>query len=142
MTESFMARAIWSRISSPNQAVSCHRHPLREDGAELPGCRPAHGGRGERASAADGRAEEGSFAVAAYAGRLYIFVEEMFELVVRGHLVTLATFLMQANPLALAVGKIVLDPHGDDCADAGEGVGHDTDQRAVAQADLGGGIRR
>jgi hypothetical protein len=41
---------------------------------------------------------------------------------------------------ALAVGEVVLDPHGDNGADAGEGVGHDADQGTVAQADEGQGV--
>ena len=53
----------------------------------------------------------------------------------RRHLVLLAAFLVEPHPPALAVGIIVLDLHADDGADAGEGVGHDADQRAVAQPD-------
>jgi len=49
--------------------------------------------------------------------------------------VALAAFLVQPHPPALAVGKIILDPHGDDGANTGEEVGHDADQGAVAQAD-------
>jgi hypothetical protein len=51
------------------------------------------------------------------------------------HLVSLAAFLVEPDPPALAVGKIILDPRRHDGADAGEGVGHDADQGAVAQAD-------
>jgi hypothetical protein len=46
-----------------------------------------------------------------------------------------AAFLVEADPPALAVGKIILDPHRDDGTDTGEGVGHDTDQGAIAQPD-------
>jgi hypothetical protein len=49
--------------------------------------------------------------------------------------VALAAFLVEADPPARAVGKIILDPHGDDGADAGEGVCRHTDQSAIAQAD-------
>ena len=45
-----------------------------------------------------------------------------------------------ADPPALPVGEVVLDPHGDDGADAGEGVGHDADQRPIAQADQRRGV--
>jgi hypothetical protein len=41
------------------------------------------------------------------------------------------------KPPALVVG---LDPHGDNGADAGEGVGHDADQGTVEQADEGRGV--
>jgi hypothetical protein len=56
------------------------------------------------------------------------------------HLVALATFLVEADPPALAVGEVVLDPHRHHGADAGEGVGHDPDQGAVAQTDEGRGV--
>jgi hypothetical protein len=73
-------------------------------------------------------------------GGLNILIEEGFELVVRRHLVALAAFLVEADPPALAVGEIIVDPHRHDGADAGEGVGHDADQGAVAQADQGRGV--
>jgi hypothetical protein len=57
------------------------------------------------------------------------------ELVVRRHLVALAAFLVKAHPPPFALGVVVLDLHGDDGADAGEGVSHHADQRAIAQAD-------
>ena len=69
------------------------------------------------------------------AGRGEILVDKGFELMVRRHLVPLAAFLVQPHPPALALGIVVLDLHCDDGADAGEGIGHDADQRAVAQAD-------
>jgi hypothetical protein len=37
----------------------------------------------------------------------------------RRHLMPLAAFFVEADPPALAVGEVVLDPHGDDGADAG-----------------------
>jgi hypothetical protein len=49
------------------------------------------------------------------------------------HFVALAAFLVEAHLPALAGGVIVLDLHGDDGAH--EGVGHDADQRTIAQAD-------
>src|SRR5258707_1249543 len=54
--------------------------------------------------------------------------------VVRRHLVAFAALLLQPHPPALAVGKIVFDAHGNGGADAREGIDHDADQRAVAQA--------
>jgi hypothetical protein len=61
-------------------------------------------------------------------------IKEGFELVVGRHFVALAAFLVEAALPALAVDEIILYPHGDDHTDAGEGVGHDADQGAVAQA--------
>ena len=69
------------------------------------------------------------------AGGIEIFVEELLELVVRRHVVALAAFLVQPQPPALAVGKIVLDLHPNDGADPRKAVDHDADQRAVAQPD-------
>jgi hypothetical protein len=47
---------------------------------------------------------------------------------------------VRMKPPALAGGVIVLDPHRGDRADACEAVNHDTDQRAIAQADERRGI--
>jgi hypothetical protein len=74
-----------------------------------------------------GGTEEGTFAILTDAGGLDVFVQKGFEVVVRRHLVVLAAFLVEAHPPALAIGKIILDPRGDDGADAGEGIGHDAD---------------
>ena len=65
-------------------------------------------------------------------GRGETFIEELLELMVRRHLVTLAAFLLQPHPPALAVGEIVLDRN--DGADAREAVDHDANQRAVTEA--------
>ena len=51
------------------------------------------------------RAEERGLVAIAYPGRDDIFIEELLELVVRRHLVTLAAFLLQPHPPAPAVGK-------------------------------------
>src|SRR5260221_255094 len=80
--------------------------------------------RGGLQDAADGRAEEGILPCVADASLLYIGVEIGLEVVVRRHLMSFAAFLMQADPPAFALGVIVLDTHGDDGADAGEGEGH------------------
>jgi hypothetical protein len=105
-----------------------------------PGVDPVHRPRRECAGAADGRAEQGTLFVVGDAGGTEVFIEEGFELVVRRHFVALAAFLVKADPPALPVGKIILDPHRHHGADAGEGVGHDPDQGAVAQADEGRGV--
>jgi len=65
--------------------------------------------------------KRGGLAAVADAGRLYIRVEIGFEVVMRRHLMALAAFLMQTNPPALALGVVVLDPHGDDGANARKG---------------------
>jgi hypothetical protein len=100
-----------------------------------PGVNPAHRLFSQHAGAAGGGAEQGSLAGVADAGRHDVGVEIGFKSVMRRHLVALAALLMQAHPPALAVGVIILDAHGDDCADAREGEGHHRDQRAIPQAD-------
>src|SRR3954452_9309647 len=72
--------------------------------------------------------------------RCEIFIEKGFQLVMCRHLVALAALLVQPHPPALAVRIIVVDPHRDHRTYAGEGVGHDADQRAVAQADHRRGV--
>jgi hypothetical protein len=53
----------------------------------------------------------------------------------RRHLVAFAAFLVEPHPPALARGIVIVDAHGDDGADAGEGISHDADEGAVAQPD-------
>jgi hypothetical protein len=47
----------------------------------------------------------------------------------------LPPFFVKPDPPALAVGKIILDPHRDDGANTSKRIGHDADQGAVAQPD-------
>jgi hypothetical protein len=54
---------------------------------------------------ADRRTEERGLVVIAYTGRGEIFDEETLELVVRGHLVALAAFLLQPHPQRLPLAK-------------------------------------
>jgi hypothetical protein len=61
-----------------------------------------------------------------------VLIDKGLELVVRGHFVALAAFLVQADPPRLALGVVILDPHRDDGADPGKGRGHDRNQRPVA----------
>ena len=65
------------------------------------------------------------------AGRLCIGAEIGFQIVMRRHFVAFAAFFVQADPPALALWVIVLNAHGDDGTDAGEGEGHHADQRPV-----------
>ena len=56
-----------------------------------------HGFAVELAGFATRRAEEGVFAVIADPGGSEVLIDEGLELVMRWHLVTLATFLVEAN---------------------------------------------
>ena len=49
-----------------------------------------------------------------------------------GHL---AAFFVEPDPAAALLNVVVLDLHGDGRADAGEGVAHESDERAIAEAD-------
>jgi hypothetical protein len=46
----------------------------------------------------------------------------------------LAAFLVQAYPSSAALHEIILDFHLQDRANAGKAVGHEADQRRIAQA--------
>jgi hypothetical protein len=92
-----------------------------------------HRQAGENARLANCRAEEGSTALAADPGGTNVLVEVGLELVVGRHLVPLSALLVESEPPALAFGVVVVDAHADHGADPGERVGHDGDQRAVAQ---------
>ena len=84
--------------------------------------------------------KRGAFASLGDARGRDVGVKVRFGVVVGGHLVELAAFLVEANPPAFAVLVVVLDLHADDGADAGEAVDHDADERPVAEADHGGGV--
>ena len=58
------------------------------------------------------------------------------------HGVLLAALLVQANPLPPVLRIHVLDAHADRRADAREGIDHQADERAVAEADDGRGVDR
>jgi hypothetical protein len=99
-----------------------------------------HGVFAETAGAAPGGAEKGRLPCIADAGGVDVGIEIGLEIVVRRHLMPFAAFLVQPDPPALTLGVVVLDPHGDDSAYAGEGEGHDADQRPIAQPDDGRGV--
>ena len=84
--------------------------------------------------------KSGAFLVAGDAGRFDIGVQVGVGVVVGGHLVPLAALLVQAEPGPAAFQVIILDPHAEGGADAGEGIDHDADQGPVAQADQRGGV--
>src|SRR5260370_40237028 len=118
-----------------------YRGPGAGCGDHLVGIDAMHRPLSQDPGSADCRAEQGGLVVIADAGRGEIFIEEPLELVVRRHLVALAAFLLQPHPPAFAIGKVILDAHGDDGADAREGVDHDADQRTIAQANEPGRFR-
>jgi hypothetical protein len=64
-----------------------------------------------------------------------IGVKVSLEVVVAGHLVALAAFLVQANPKPAALHIDVLDLHRERRAEAREGIDHEADQGVVAKAD-------
>ena len=57
-----------------------------------------------------------------------------------GHLVVLAAFFGEPDPPAFGLGEVVVDAHGDDGRDAGEGVDHGGDEGAVTEADEVGDV--
>ncbi len=59
-----------------------------------------------------------------------------------GHFVVLAAFLVQADPSAASLRVNIGNAHLENGADAGEGVDHERDQGAIAQADPGAGVDR
>ena len=53
-----------------------------------------------------------------------------------------AALLVQTNPAAAPLDEIIPDLHFQHGVDAGEGVDHDADQGAIAQADQGASVDR
>ena len=129
-----VARKVWQPIFTrvPRSAARRLDH--------APGIDTVHRLLGQRAGGAGGGTEEGGFAGIADAGGLYIGIEIGFQVVMRRHLMALATFLDAVGPTNACPGVVVLDAHGDDGADASEGEGHEADQRPIAQADDGRGV--
>lgn len=84
---------------------------------------------------APGRAEEGSAFVAGDAGGLDVGRRVFFELVMRRHLVALASLLVQPDPPAAGLEVPVLDIHAGGGARTREGVYHEADERATAETD-------
>ena len=126
-----VARNVWQQISASSPAArraggSCGR---RRRGASAVSVSSPVRPRAER--------KRGVFFASPNLRRFEVGVEIGFEIVVRRHFVALAAFFVQAHPPAFALAVIVLDAHGDGRADAREGIGHQGDQRAVAQADDG-----
>ena len=81
------------------------------------------------------RPEQGPVRIAGDAGRRDVFIEVLFQIVMAGNLVLLAAFFMQAHPAAASLHEIIPHLHLQHGVDAREGVDHDADQRAIAQAD-------
>jgi len=71
--------------------------------------------------------EEGTLLFSGDAGVGEISVHVRFSVVMRGEFVTLAAFLVEPEPKALAVLIIILNSHVDDGRDTGEAVDHHTD---------------
>jgi hypothetical protein len=84
---------------------------------------------GQFAGAAAPGAEQGSLLRLRDPGCVQICV----EIVVAGHLVDLAAFLVQPHPPPFALAEIILDLHRDGGAHAREGIGH---QRPIAMETL------
>jgi hypothetical protein len=85
---------------------------------------------------ASDRAEQRPLGIGGDAGAIDIGVEEGFRVAMAGHVMELATLLMQAHPDAPVLREDILDLHADDRADAGEGIEHEANQRLVAQIDV------
>ena len=66
-----------------------------------------------------------------------IRVKVCLRIAVAGDFVPLAALLVESRPPALAVLVIVIDTHVDHGGDPREGVAHETDDRAISEADDG-----
>src|ERR1039457_2369726 len=80
-------------------------------------------------------AEEGSAFLVGDARGVDVRRHVLFEFVVRRHLVALAALLMQPHPPAAALKIPILDIHAGRGAHARERVHHESDERAIAEAD-------
>ena len=92
-----------------------------------------HGAR-QLAGAATDRAEQWPLRIITQLRAVEICDQVFFEVVVAGHRVPLAAFLAQPHPQPAVLRVGIFDRHAERRADPGEGVDHEGDQRAVAQA--------
>ena len=126
-----VARKVWQPILTRMPSSAARRWIMRHASTRFIGL------LGQCAGAAGGGAEEGCLAGVANAGRLYIGVEIGLQIVMGRHFMTLAAFFVQPKPPALALRVKILHAHVGDGADTAEGVDHDGDERAIAEADEG-----
>ncbi len=94
--------------------------------------RPVHGAVGEVSRISFGGAEQPAFRVVCYSSRGNILFKKGFKLVVAGHFVTLAAFLVQSDPCPAGLGVNVLDAHFDGRAATREGVCEQGDNGPIA----------
>ena len=128
-----VARKVWltTAVLMPSVARAALDHGPGFDAIE----RPIR----QLARARQGR-EEGAIRLVLEARAFDIFGQVFLKRVVAGHFMALAAFLAQTHPEPVAFVKEIGNRHADRRADAREGVGHETDQRAVAQTGDGVGI--
>jgi len=113
--------------------IPTHSRLARAPLNHLPHMDARHRIFGELIGTAAGRAEEGRLLRFKDAGRLQIGIKIAFQVMMARHFMALAAFFMQAHPPAFAGGIVILDPHRYDGAHARETVGHDADERPIAQ---------
>jgi hypothetical protein len=95
-----------------------------------PGVDAVHRPGGHAAVPVDG-AEEGGFLLSGDACRRDVGIQAILGVVVSGHLVPLAAFLVQTEPSPPAFGVIILDLHAEGGGNPGETEHHDGDQCPV-----------
>src|ERR1700685_1642059 len=76
-------------------------------------------------------AEKVALAVLGYPRSGNIGIQVDLEVVVTGHLMPLAAFLVQPDPPPTPLRVVVLDPHLDHRADAAKGVDHGCDESPI-----------
>ncbi len=89
---------------------------------------------GELVRASADRAEQWPLRIGRQASDVDIGVQIGLKIVMAGHGVALATLFVQQHPQAAVLHENVLDLHRQSGADPREGIDHQSDQSAVAQA--------
>lgn len=121
-----------NRRADPGLAHSPADHPIHIG--------PRHRSIRELAITATDAAKERRLLVACVASGAQVLIQVSLEIVVDGHVVTLAAFLVQPDARALALRIVVLDAQPHRGPDAGEAIGQERDQRAVPQSDDGADV--
>ena len=86
------------------------------------------------------RGKQRGFRLMAEPARIEIGVQIGLEIVVAGHLMTLAALFVEPHPEAALVDEDAFDPHAGRGADPGEGIDHEGDQGPVPQAGNPAGV--
>ena len=130
-----VARKVWQLAATPNSAWRIRRLTIRKTSTRFMRF-------GVTAPPLVIDRQRGGALLAGDPGGLEVGIQVLLGVMVSGDLVELAALFVGAEPPELALLVVVLDVHGDDGADPGEGIDHGGQQRPVADPGGPGDVDR